>query len=280
MTMRFLCLHGMGTNSDIFESQIEAIRSLLPTHFDFTFMDGEHNSEPADGMTGLFPPPYLCYYPEPRVDRVFNAIKALGEFIEEEGPFDAVIGFSQGASLAASFILECQTMRPTQPLPFRFAMFICSSLPFSSSLDYGIDVTELFAAFEQRLAWKQGPEQPVEEQKGYFQSYGCLGLGRSPASESSDDSDEDDPRLESGPARIYSWHPLLNSSRIKIPSAHIYGRRDPYISQSKELVNFCSPDLRMTFDHGGGHEIPRSTHVAEKIVAMIERMVEHAGCVA
>ncbi|KAL8707780.1 MAG: hypothetical protein Q9220_007232 [cf. Caloplaca sp. 1 TL-2023] len=41
-------------------------------------------------------------------------------------PFDGILGFSEGASLAASLILRTATQG--QPDPFKFAIFICSVL--------------------------------------------------------------------------------------------------------------------------------------------------------
>lgn len=48
--MRFLCLHGMGTNSRILEAQIAGICARLEGH-DFVFVDGEVECDAADGMS-------------------------------------------------------------------------------------------------------------------------------------------------------------------------------------------------------------------------------------
>lgn len=47
--MKFLCLHGMGTNSRILESQIAGICARLEGH-DFVFVDGQVECDAADGM--------------------------------------------------------------------------------------------------------------------------------------------------------------------------------------------------------------------------------------
>jgi hypothetical protein len=47
--MRFLCLHGHGTNSAILEAQLEPIRAHLPAHWEFEFLDGEMEVPPATG---------------------------------------------------------------------------------------------------------------------------------------------------------------------------------------------------------------------------------------
>lgn len=54
----------------------------------------------------------------------------LQQYIEEhdEGPFDGVLGFSEGASVAASLILRQSAEKRTSP--FKFAIFICAVPPF------------------------------------------------------------------------------------------------------------------------------------------------------
>lgn len=49
----------------------------------------------------------------------------LSEYVASEGPFDGVIGFSQGAALAAILLA-----RDEFPAPFSFAVFICGGPPF------------------------------------------------------------------------------------------------------------------------------------------------------
>lgn len=51
--------------------------------------------------------------------------------IEKKGPFDAVMGFSQGAALAFSLLAEHSKTNAT-PL-FKAAVFICGAPPFESS---------------------------------------------------------------------------------------------------------------------------------------------------
>jgi predicted esterase len=55
-----------------------------------------------------------------------TALQDLRTFIDEFGPFDAVLGFSQGASLAASFIAHYgQDCASGSNSDFRCAIFIC-----------------------------------------------------------------------------------------------------------------------------------------------------------
>ena len=71
----------------------------------------------------------------------------LRSVIEEDGPYDGIIGFSQGASLAASLLLcyEHQraevTDRSEVETPFKVAIFFNSVMLFSPSAEIGSDIT-------------------------------------------------------------------------------------------------------------------------------------------
>ena len=49
--MRFLCLHGMGTNPQIMEAQIGPICARLPGLHEFTYLAGEIECDAAHGTS-------------------------------------------------------------------------------------------------------------------------------------------------------------------------------------------------------------------------------------
>lgn len=55
------------------------------------------------------------------------AVADVADWIQQNGPFEGVMGFSQGASLAAMVLARA---RYANPPPFSFAVFICSGLPY------------------------------------------------------------------------------------------------------------------------------------------------------
>jgi predicted esterase len=76
----------------------------------------------------------FAYFEPSNAVSITKAIDDLAEYVASEGPFDGVLGFSQGATLAASLLA-----RNAFPPPFAFAVFICASPPFSPHLlDVGI----------------------------------------------------------------------------------------------------------------------------------------------
>ncbi len=51
--MRFLCLHGMGTNPRILEAQIGLLRAQLPGSHEFVYLPGEVECDAAQGTSSL-----------------------------------------------------------------------------------------------------------------------------------------------------------------------------------------------------------------------------------
>lgn len=79
-------------------------RSLLPLDYDWVFIDGPAECDAAPGIAAFFPPPYRCWYTTPTTARIESAQQKLFSFIKREGPFDAVMGFSQvSQSISALF---------------------------------------------------------------------------------------------------------------------------------------------------------------------------------
>lgn len=67
-------------------------------------------------------------------------------------------------------------------------------------------------------------------------------------------------------AREVSGPPGL---QIKIPTAHVYGSRDPRYFAGMQLSSLCDPQTRKAYNHGGGHEIPRGEAVSRTIADLV-----------
>ncbi|KAH7035551.1 uncharacterized protein B0I36DRAFT_93944 [Microdochium trichocladiopsis] len=63
--------------------------------------------------------------------------------------------------------------------------------------------------------------------------------------------------------------PLPASAKISIPTAHVYGVKDPRYPAAIQLALFCDPACRRVFDTRAGHEIPRDKAVSDEIADMI-----------
>lgn len=65
--------------------------------------------------------------------QVTEALEHTQSIIAEQGPFDVVLGFSQGAALAAALIVDHAKTHPGEPPLFRAAVFLCGVSPWESS---------------------------------------------------------------------------------------------------------------------------------------------------
>ncbi|KNG87270.1 hypothetical protein ANOM_004941 [Aspergillus nomiae NRRL 13137] len=137
-TARFkiLCLHGIGTNSEIFEAQTAGLRYQLGEDFEYEFVDGGYDCPAASGIREIFGDE-ICYsYFDSSADSVMEAVQDLYAYTNENGPFDAVMGFSLGAALAVKLLLHFDRLQTaggqvqTCP-PFKCAILLCGILPYN-----------------------------------------------------------------------------------------------------------------------------------------------------
>ncbi|KAF4443748.1 DUF341 domain-containing protein [Fusarium austroafricanum] len=215
--MRILCLHGMGTNSKVLEMQTSALRHQLghSQSHKYEYVDGAEPNKPAPGLEAfIHPEESFAYYNPKSAESVLAAIDDLSEYIAEEGPFDGVLGFSQGASLAAMIIARA---RHSNPAPFQFAIFFCAGLPYC----------------EKALSLGKLKMLRVEDTKG----------------------------------------PVIH-----VPTANIFGKKDPDVSAAKALADLCQPWGRVVLDHGAGHEIPRvPVDIVDDMARAVEKVVTKAA---
>ncbi|KAA8571253.1 hypothetical protein EYC84_000583 [Monilinia fructicola] len=83
-------------------------------------------------MQGIFPVGEYWAFTDPyNPETIIPFLAELEEYIEAEGPFDALFGFSYGAALAGTFLMDQQRKNPMKlSFSFKCAIFICSLAPF------------------------------------------------------------------------------------------------------------------------------------------------------
>ncbi|KAK7927533.1 serine hydrolase FSH [Apiospora marii] len=231
--MKFLCIHGNGSNNAVMELQTgNSARTFLAflrprlTHFaaglryeledqyEYEFVEAAVAVPMAADVTSLASPgqSFFGFYRPADFVNLRTAVDQLEDYIRTEGPFDGVLGFSAGCVVAALHILEMQRRREQQydsggaavagndqpeppPLPFRCAIFVCS------------------AAVRGALEFLGG-----------------------------------DPQAE----------------RIRIPTVHVMGSSDGVEpTGGQELSQLCDPVVRTVLVHDGGHEFPKGEQLIE-----------------
>ncbi|KAL5546922.1 hypothetical protein UlMin_006609 [Ulmus minor] len=103
--MKILCLHGFRTSGSFLQKQISKWDPSIFAHFQLDFPDGLFPAGGKSDIEGIFPPPYFEWF---QFDKDFTeytnleeCISYLCEYITSKGPFDGLLGFSQGATLSA-----------------------------------------------------------------------------------------------------------------------------------------------------------------------------------
>ncbi|KAJ6156515.1 hypothetical protein N7497_005400 [Penicillium chrysogenum] len=161
MPLRLLCLHGWGTNQKILQSQLSMQSpALVERHQTLIKQVGSCMSSNAiiprpslsSKVTSIQPrapespvimtvrttATTVSHAPFSHEDMdesdILEAYEQLSETVALEGPFDGVLGFSHGGTLAAGFMIHHAKMNPNEPALFRCAIFINSLPPFRMEL--------------------------------------------------------------------------------------------------------------------------------------------------
>lgn len=103
--MKILCLHGFRTSGSFLHKQISKWDPSIFAQFQMEFPDGMFPAGGKSDIEGIFPPPYFEWF---QFNKEFTeytnleeCIAYLCEYITTKGPFDGLLGFSQGATLSA-----------------------------------------------------------------------------------------------------------------------------------------------------------------------------------
>ncbi|KAF3014496.1 hypothetical protein E8E14_011162 [Neopestalotiopsis sp. 37M] len=297
--MRTLMLHGFGTSAFIWKAQtglfypsggtvmahptlqearpgspisadrvvvIVAFRLKLDDNFTFDFVDAPHPTRPPPGLNMVVSNAYT-WYRNGDVDSVRASMDWLLDYIEKNGPYDNVCGFSQGCALVTSIILYYA--REGKPLPFKSAVFVCGSINYSVLEDLGLPVSdrakEIKLATENMVRQKAGALADLavrtEKASGIWENTAGL-LHNVKALPPMKDCFGVD--FESYPADVF----------ITIPTVHIYGAKDPICPSSIQLAYLCDPQTRKMYDHQGGHDVPRTARASTDIAALFKQLAK------
>ncbi|CAN8251527.1 unnamed protein product [Cochlearia groenlandica] len=103
---RILCLHGFRTSGRILRKQIERWPETILRDLDLDFLDGPFLATGKSDVDRLFDPPYYEWYQANKGLREYINFEECLAYIEDymlkNGPFDGLLGFSQGSFLCAA----------------------------------------------------------------------------------------------------------------------------------------------------------------------------------
>uniref|UniRef100_A0ACD5V670 Uncharacterized protein n=1 Tax=Avena sativa TaxID=4498 RepID=A0ACD5V670_AVESA len=127
---RFLCLHGFRTSGEIMRRQVVGKwPAEVTARLDLVFADAPFPAEGKSDVEGIFDPPYYEWF---QFDKGFTEYRNLDkcvDYIEDlmikQGPFDGLMGFSQGSILSAALVgLQQQGLALTRVPNIKYLMII------------------------------------------------------------------------------------------------------------------------------------------------------------
>ncbi|XP_077224684.1 dihydrofolate reductase-like [Tasmannia lanceolata] len=126
---RFLCLHGFRTSGEIIKKQVWKWPESVVEKLDLVFVDANFPAEGKSEVEGIFPPPYYEWFQFNPLFTEYRNFEECLAYIEEcmikHGPFDGLLGFSQGAILSAALPgLQAKGLALTKVPKIKFLIII------------------------------------------------------------------------------------------------------------------------------------------------------------
>ncbi|CAD5122554.1 DgyrCDS10968 [Dimorphilus gyrociliatus] len=155
--LHILCIHGYRQNGQTFRERTGAFRKLVKSHAKFVFITAPNvvpplpsdtkNDQDQRGWWFSRQDDYFNAQDDSHCDKGYeNSLQIIKETCKTEGPFDGILGFSQGASMV-SLILSLQTLQKEPSFQFKFAILVAGfkskSVQHASLYETKIDIPTL-----------------------------------------------------------------------------------------------------------------------------------------
>lgn len=146
--LRILCLHGFRTSGAILSMQVAAFQ--YHTGWEGVFPDAPFPATgPSDPLIAEIYEGYPCYEwccrarddPEKASEQIQTSLDYLTNYLAKHGPFDGILGFSQGSAVVT--LLLTSYAKQSQPLPVKFAILIGGVDPTSYVEQYTLAIPSL-----------------------------------------------------------------------------------------------------------------------------------------
>ncbi|KAL2755398.1 hypothetical protein ACRALDRAFT_2103682 [Sodiomyces alcalophilus JCM 7366] len=252
---RILCLHGGGVNGSIFQSQTRMLTARLSRHFRFIFVEAPFLCDPDPAIIPIYGDEgpfrrWLRWLPEhPMLDlETISAdirrslVSAMDEDDEEAGgygPWVGLLGFSQGAKIAASMLYTQQLLRETlgeeeAAATFQFAVVMAGRAPL--------------VVMDTRL------EPPFGVVDLSHSSPEFIGVPEGLAKE--------------GPHLLQA--PTIHVHGMKDPALHYHRMM---------IERYCAPNTARLLEWEGGHRLPIKTEDVEPVTSEIIDLARELGII-
>jgi hypothetical protein len=169
-----------------------------------------------------------------------EGIAYLYDIMERDGPFDGIIGYSEGGTVAATLLLHEQRrfeVEGREPM-FKCAIFFAGWPPMNP------DLNAVVLADESDLQ--------INIPTCHVSKYSLI---------------------------CYAYiHTPVSGIMFSILTLDTVGSLDPYLGGSMALYNVCDLDTAFLFDHAKGHTLPRDRETVKELGDTIRAMCSTILC--
>lgn len=256
---RILCLHGGGVNAAIFQAQSRSLIRHLQHDFRLVWADAPFFCDPHEAVVdvyGSYAPfrRWLRWLPEHAEIDAESCIEEMGYAMrtkmEEDdregatGEWVGLMGFSQGAKLSASILLEQQAREAKARSEGRIVEAGFTEIP--------------------DLHWR----------------FGVLLAGRAPLSNLNPDVLTSPALVGAGDLSegFQFCKDVEEDTLLRMPTLHVHGMADEGLHLHRKLLHeYCSPDSTMLVEWEGAHRIPLKSKDVDMVVGAIYDIAEKTG---
>ncbi|XP_025095344.1 esterase OVCA2-like isoform X2 [Pomacea canaliculata] len=143
--LKILCIHGYRQNAQLFREKTGSFRKVIKKYADLVFITAPNQVPPLSSDKEVIEGDHTgwwfsnlddSFHAQDRTDcckGYENSVLLIEKTLKEQGPFDGILGFSQGASMV-SLLCGIQEQQPDKKL-FNFAILVAGFKSRSSSHD-------------------------------------------------------------------------------------------------------------------------------------------------
>lgn len=208
-------------------------------------------------MGAQFSGPFFSHTEGYAPGQMADALAHLDATVEQLGPFDGVVGFSQGAALAVSYMHDQATRHGHAP--FRFAVLFSTVCAFAADPEASLDAIRGLCRAGRGLDAAAGDGLLNARERAL---HDALAKVIRPLRESQallPDIDLAVYTVGSGCDAPRLLLPELLAQKLRVPTVHMHGKRDARFMRDMSLTarGLFDEKLAKTLEHGGSHHPPQ-----------------------
>ncbi|KAH7018066.1 serine hydrolase FSH [Microdochium trichocladiopsis] len=278
---RILCLHGGGTNARIFKAQCRVLSRVLDPWFRLVYAEAPFESQPGPDVLSVYADcgpfkRWLRWKPEHAAitdeDVVAAIDEALAEAMSEDddagatGEWVGLLGFSQGAKLAAS-------------LMFRQQVLLASPGGLAQGRDNnknstGTSIRPLLSPVEWKFAILHAGRAPLVNLLGEATFSSSL-LSRPSQIGLADKPDDSGHHVPHDIMDVASGKHMLD-----LPTVHVHGLQDVGIHLHRDLLDtYCTPGSAVLVEWDGAHRMPLKAGDVQLVVDAMLAVAAETGAI-